>query len=124
MTDLAPILPKLERLIPRLASDQDGEVVATAHAITRTLRGLGADWFDVVAALRPAPAPPSGANLCSDGAAWRENVAFLLSFGTDLSARDLAFLAEMERRLSRGGMPSEKQAKWLRDIARKVGVPA
>jgi hypothetical protein len=32
MTDLSPILPKLARLVPRLGSDADGEIVATGES--------------------------------------------------------------------------------------------
>jgi hypothetical protein len=47
VTDLASIAPKLANLIRRLSSDQDGEVVATAHALVRTLQSIGADIHDV-----------------------------------------------------------------------------
>ena len=39
----AEILPRLAKLLPLLASDKDGEVVATARAICRTLTGAGTD---------------------------------------------------------------------------------
>jgi len=39
----------LSKLIPLLASDKDGEVVATAHAISRVLKASGCDWHDLVA---------------------------------------------------------------------------
>ncbi len=55
MTALAPALPKLERLVPRLASDPDGEMVATVRAMGRVLAGAGLDRYDFVAALRPSP---------------------------------------------------------------------
>jgi hypothetical protein len=41
----------LARMIPRLASPFDHEVVATARAIERTLKPLGFDWHDVAAAV-------------------------------------------------------------------------
>jgi hypothetical protein len=47
VTDLASVAPKLANLIRRLSSDQDGEVVATARAMIRTLQGIGADIHDV-----------------------------------------------------------------------------
>lgn len=46
---------KLGKLIPRLASDHDGEVVATARAIVRSLGSAGADLHDVVSALDKPP---------------------------------------------------------------------
>ncbi len=43
----AGIAERLGKLIPRLASDHDGEVVATVAAIGRTLQGAGLDWHDL-----------------------------------------------------------------------------
>jgi hypothetical protein len=47
VTDLAPIAGKVANLIRRLASDKDGEVVAVARALIRTLNSFGADIHDV-----------------------------------------------------------------------------
>jgi hypothetical protein len=47
VTDLAPIAGKLATFIRLLASDKDGEVVATAHAMARVLHGIGADLHDL-----------------------------------------------------------------------------
>ena len=54
MTDLAPINGKLANLIRRLSSNSDGEVVATARAMIRTLQGIGADIHDVAACIEHA----------------------------------------------------------------------
>jgi hypothetical protein len=45
--------PILARLIPRLGSPHDGEVVATARAIERTLKSQKLDWHDVAAMIAP-----------------------------------------------------------------------
>ncbi|NEU13556.1 hypothetical protein G3T14_15660 [Methylobacterium sp. BTF04] len=45
------ILPKLAKLLPLLASDNDGEVVATARAIQRTLSAAGSDFHALAKAL-------------------------------------------------------------------------
>jgi hypothetical protein len=42
--------PVLARLIPRLGSPFDHEVLATARAIERTLKSQKLDWHDVAAA--------------------------------------------------------------------------
>jgi hypothetical protein len=47
VTDLAPIAGRLANFIRLLASDKEGEVVAAAHALIRTLQGIGADIHDV-----------------------------------------------------------------------------
>jgi hypothetical protein len=43
MTDLTSIAGRLAKYIRLLASDKDGEVVASARAMQRTLLGIGAD---------------------------------------------------------------------------------
>ena len=43
----AGIAERLGKLIPRLASDHDGEVTATVSAISKTLQGAGLDWHDL-----------------------------------------------------------------------------
>lgn len=50
--------PVVARMIPRLGSPFDHEVVATARAIERALKPLGFDWHDVAAAVT-AQAPPT-----------------------------------------------------------------
>jgi hypothetical protein len=44
MTDLTSIAGKLAKYVRLLASDKDGEVVAAARAMQRTLLGIGADF--------------------------------------------------------------------------------
>ncbi|TLG75154.1 hypothetical protein [Methylocystis sp. B8] len=50
MTLTPAIANKLAAILPRLASNHDGEVVATARAIDRTLKSVGADWHDLTEA--------------------------------------------------------------------------
>ncbi|HEV7266419.1 MAG TPA: hypothetical protein VGN83_16085 [Falsiroseomonas sp.] len=49
MRGLPEVGPRLAKLLPLLASDQPGEVVATAAAITRTLAKAGSDWHALAA---------------------------------------------------------------------------
>jgi len=53
MNALAPVVPRLAKLL--LGSDKDGEVVATARALGRTLASAGANWHDLAGALDPKP---------------------------------------------------------------------
>jgi hypothetical protein len=46
------------KLIPRLASNHDGEVIATARAIDRTLKADHLDWHDLTRALTASRLPP------------------------------------------------------------------
>lgn len=120
MTDLSPILPKLEKLVPRLASDADGEVVSTVRAIDRTLRGAGLDWHDFTSALGPALPPPRPAPRPRPPQTLREIADWCAFNGAyDLSTKELEFVLSMARRL-RSRQASEKQAQWLRDIYEKL----
>jgi len=57
MSDIIETAPKLAKLLPLLSSDQDGEVIAAARAISRALASVGADWHDLVKVLtEPASA--------------------------------------------------------------------
>src|SRR3954452_7385985 len=51
MTALASIAPKISKLIPMLGSDKPGEIIATAAAIGRTLKGVGRDFHDLALAI-------------------------------------------------------------------------
>jgi hypothetical protein len=51
----ATVADRLGLLIPRLASEHDGEVVATARAIRRTLASEQLDLHDLVRSLVPPP---------------------------------------------------------------------
>lgn len=53
----ADIATKLAKLLPRLGSEHDGEIVATVRAIGRTLSAAGLDWHALAAAVE---APSSG----------------------------------------------------------------
>ena len=46
---------QLAKLIPRLASDHDGEIVATVKAIGRTLKSAGSDFHALAAAVERGP---------------------------------------------------------------------
>jgi hypothetical protein len=46
---LASVVAKLALIVPRLGSPYDGEVIASARAIGRTLQSAGCDWHDLSA---------------------------------------------------------------------------
>ena len=117
MGDLSPITGKLGRLLPRLASDRDGEVLATVAAIRRTLTREGFDLHDLAARLsdaaparRAAPTPPEGAAPLAM-AAWLDRHA-----RHRLSPKEAAFVAAAHRLLTTRRTLSLKQMAWLRDL--------
>jgi hypothetical protein len=98
------ITPTLGKLIPRLASNHPGEVVATAAAIGRVLEANKLDWHDLAAAVAPA-----------DG--WHDTLAFFAMHADQLSAKEKDFLRTLAHWR---GKPSEKQLDWLEAIAAKL----
>ncbi|MBP7334938.1 hypothetical protein [Niveispirillum sp.] len=129
MGALSPsITTKLAKMLPMLASDRDGEVVATAAAIGRVLAGAGASWHDVAALLslppaqRPATAERQASSmafsfihLSPEGA--RRRVAELLA-GSGWNDWERRFLTDMEN-LLRGKARNPlscKQAQLLTDL--------
>lgn len=69
--------PVLARLIPRLGSSFDGEIIATAKAIDRTLRSNGMDWHDLTKSITAPLPPPSRAESCGpeEMRAWLETIS-------------------------------------------------
>ena len=124
MNMVTPIDNKIAVLIPRLASDKDGEVVATARAIGRQLSKCGSDWHDLAAKLT-APAvmhaPWSAGNpgcvtTYSEALNW-----IAANDGGFLSAKEARFVSDMRRNLSHWGSPTPKQADWIDGLLEKTG---
>lgn len=129
---------KLSRLLPRLASDHDGEVVATARAVRRALDGAGLDLHDLAGRLtgpvviyrdrpradaRDDRAQPR-ADACDDEGGDLRRIAEALATRAmyKLSERQAAFVRDARRLLAARAKLSEKQAQWLRVLyARHVG---
>jgi hypothetical protein len=128
MSNLSPdIGSKLAKLIPRLASTHEGEVLATVEAIRRTLDRAELSLHDLAARLcapepvqprarpkrqpKPEPASDHDAEDLLAKAEWlRDQV------GDDLTAKQSAFIATAIRMLRAGQDLSEKQRGWLHGL--------
>ncbi len=117
--DIAPIAPQLSKLIPLLASDQEGEVIATARAIGRVLTGKGLDWSDLsqaVGEIKWLSSQSSRSTLGKQPSAI-EMVAWCRNHGHGrLSSKDHKFILTITASLELGGRLSALQTQWLRDI--------
>jgi hypothetical protein len=108
-TNISAIAPKLSKMLLMLSSNHDGDVVAAARAITKTLQGAGSDWHALVAAIL---APVAHLEVRRDVVQWCLSRRFFLS------PRDRRFLEGVAEQR----MPlSPKQEKWLHDIVGKLG---
>jgi hypothetical protein len=118
---------KLAKLIPRLASTHEGEVLATVEAIRRTLDRAELSLHDLAARLcapepvqpraqpkrqpNPEPAPDHDAEDLLEKATWLRDHA-----GADLTAKQGAFIETAIRMLRAGQSLSEKQRGWLHGL--------
>lgn len=122
-----PLNLRLAKLIPMLATDHDGEVIATARAIERTLRSEGLDLHALANLLagntepKILPVPSTAAAQGQSEWTWAAVAEFCqANHGGSLTPKELAFVKSMLPKLVCDGKPTEKQADWLRDIFAKV----
>ncbi len=124
MNALAPIGDKLAILIPLLASDKDGEVVATARAIGRQLQKTGSDWHDLAARLTAPTVKhhPEPEARCGGVSSYREALDWIIANdGGCLSEKECRFVRDMRRYLSHSSRPTPKQADWIDAILHTLG---
>jgi hypothetical protein len=130
----APVGRKLALIVPRLGSSHDGEVLASAKAIGRTLKGAGLDWHDLSAMIaaacrdgretsRPKGQWPRGneavAPIWSElNRAGREAWILILCDQTGLTTWERGFAADIADRLDTGRLSAKQQIVLNRLIAR------
>lgn len=104
----ATIGPTLAKMLPRLGSSFDGEIVATVKAIERVLKSSGSNWHDLATLV--CPPPPASFD-------WRREARFCAGNFDRLSRREVDFITSLARWR---GPPTDKQIAWLRDIAGRL----
>lgn len=119
MSNLAPdIGTKLAKLLPRLASPHDGEVLATVEAIRRTLERAGLSLHDLADRLAEAtPVPPANPSLSADQKEQFARATWLINnVKNDLSAKQAKFVETVIKLLSDGLSLTDKQSDWLNGL--------
>lgn len=131
---------RVAKLLPRLASDQNGEVAAVAAAISRTLKAAGHDLHDLAAHIAAEPRtvvvykerPAEPQHPPSWGAAYgatsprgrdREQVAKCQQ-SKWLSTWEIGFLASLAQQLANGRNLTPRQRETLDGISAKLGMRA
>jgi hypothetical protein len=109
MNALAIVAPRLGQLIRLLGSDQDGEVVAAARALRRTLASVDADFHSLAATIeRSTP------EVSNRGQYWRDMARWLINeSGAHLTPKEQAFVCDMA---TWPGELTDRQEAWLRAI--------
>jgi len=109
---------KIRKLIPRLASNHDGEVLGTVAAIRRTLESAGCDLHALAAVVNaPSMIPRLPPGQCPDHK-WLAVAQWCGRRGNVLTDRELQFILDLIQYRRR---PSEKQLRWLAAIYEKCG---
>jgi len=135
---------RLEKLLKLLTSDKDGEVIAAARAIKRTLDGTGADIHELAARVKGGgklskaemqkiydagveagkndAAVDTGFNSVDGTKSWHEMALYCEKqiSSSRLYPREREFIEDMVRWTERRE-PSEKQGKWLHAIYIRLG---
>jgi hypothetical protein len=115
---LAVVAPRIGQLIRLLGSDQDGEVVAAARALGRTLASVNEDFHTLADTIERAieRSAPAAHHEYAD---HRAMARWLLNSGARLSPKEFAFVADMANRF---GSLSERQEAWLLAIFERVSA--
>jgi hypothetical protein len=107
---LAVISPKIGRLIRLLGSDSDGECLAAARALGRTLAGAGEDFHSLARAIENSSIETRPQN-------WRATAQWLINSGAYLSPKERGFVHQMAGWTRE---PSERQAQWLEALVERA----
>jgi hypothetical protein len=139
----APIADKLGKIIRMLSSDKDGDVLAAAHALKRTLEGANLDIHMLAAGIEESngkkfteadaieiyqrgvedgrKAAKQNGTVSVDGEpSWNDIARECAAQIARLQPREREFISDMVAWTTHGGMPTDKQAKWLRSIWARV----
>jgi hypothetical protein len=131
---------KLEKLLKMLSSDRDGEVLAAARAIQRTLSGAGADIHELAARIKGGKlseaemqkiynaAYREGKESAAvdkgfgdiEGPSYYQMAQYCAEHSDRLNEKEQGFVNDMVRWCARRE-PSEKQGKWLHVLYVRVG---
>jgi len=103
----------ISKLIPRLASDHDGEVLATVAAIRRTLAAGGRDLHDLARLVARTPRTAGTSENHGRGLDPLAMARACLNSGVRYTERALKFLTDIEHLGRRGCRLSSKQLEWL-----------
>jgi hypothetical protein len=116
--DLAAVAPRLGQLIRLLASDRDGEVVAAARALSRTLTSVGADFHTLADVIeRPSPAALELPAPRPEAAGPADAVWLRCHHWSRLNEKEQGFIFQM---MNWRGAPTERQSVWLRSIVERM----
>jgi hypothetical protein len=113
-------LRKVAAIIPRLGSDQDGEIIAAAKALERTLASANQGFTDLADAISPQPVVTTP--LKKPATDWKQAARWCAVYGVGvLTNRELEFVDDLAA--SKGFRTlSMRQDAWLASILSKLSM--
>ena len=135
---------KVDPLIRRLATDNDGEALACVRALARVLKSAGMSFHDLADAITkpaatayyeqpgrkyhyeppPTPDPPPFED--APFRTWAEVMEFLVKKADEpfspLREKEKEFVRSARDGVRSYGKPTERQEKWIRDILKRCGA--
>jgi hypothetical protein len=128
MPNLAPIAPRLARLVRLLGSDKPGEVAAAVAALRRTLGGIGADLNDFGDVIENGTEKPKAKRAAEDKQHngnvqkldWYTIAVFCQHRDERLLHRERMFINDMASRTVFRDQ-TKKQQKWLWSMFLRLG---
>jgi hypothetical protein len=106
----------LGKLLPLLASDKAGEVLATVAAIQRTLASESLDLHDLARVVTGSTSNTAGTTNNGQDLDPVEAARFCLDSNVPYDDREIAFLVNVARLIQHGHRLTPKQARWLADL--------
>ena len=115
---LATVAPMVAKLIKLLASDKDGEVLASVCALRRVLAKAGLDLNAVATMIeRPSRSSDQADNPDQPQLDWQTIAKHCATYPQLLSARERSFVRSMTAWC---GHPSDRQCLWLASIYERI----
>jgi hypothetical protein len=109
---------RLIKLCGMLGSNAPGERAAAGLKADQLLKANGLHWGDVICVPCTETEPPPPDDLDDDYAVdWGCVIDFCWERGRHLNDKEFGFVDSMR---SWDGFPTERQRRWLRDIARRL----
>ncbi len=114
---------KVAAIIPRLGSNHDGEIIAAAKAIERTLAAANHGFVDLADALMP-PAHAIVSSPRKPSPDWKQSARWCAAYGVGLlNERALEFVDDLASSKSFRTL-SPRQEAWLQLIMSKLSMRA
>ncbi len=113
---------RLEKLVPRLGSSDDGDVLATVAAMKRVLNASGHDLHDLSARIvqpgsKTSTEPGEARFDCEHWVRLCDEMLEAEAYGSE---KEHHFLLSVRSWTRRGKLPTRKQRVWLESIAERM----